>query len=127
MFLGFVAVAQPENVLGCGLHVAEGAFLDLGSLPVLHCCLDPCVEVVLALGRKLVLDSMVGVPVDACDQIVIVWFAGKSVDALVLGFLEDDLLEFPPRLLQVKFITHRQWCLWAGPSQECACLPSPFS
>ena len=57
-------------MLGSGFDVAERALLDLGSFPVLDGCLDPCVEVVLALGRELFLDSMVGVPVDARDQIV---------------------------------------------------------
>ena len=45
MFLRFVPLAEPKDMLGCGINLTQWALLDLGGLTVLHCCLYPCVEV----------------------------------------------------------------------------------
>ena len=66
----------------------------------LNCCLYPGVEVLLVLWLQCFLHLMVGVPVNACDEILVMWSAGKSVDSLVFGLLKQCSLKLPPRVLE---------------------------
>ena len=86
MLLGFVPLAEPEDVLGRGVDLAQWTLLDLSGLPKLYSSLNPSAEVMLALGWQCLLHLMIRVPVNACDEVMVEGSAGNSVDALVLGF-----------------------------------------
>ena len=79
--------------------MAQGALLNLGGFTVMECSLYPRVEVVFVLLSQGFLDLMIGVPVNACEQVLVVGSAGKSADALLFGFMEKSSFEFPPWLL----------------------------
>ena len=109
-----------------GIDLTQRASFDLGGLTKLHCCLDPSVEVVLALGWQRFLHLMIGVPVEACDEVVMMRSAGQSVYALILGLLEQGPFQLPPRLLQVKLIAQHERSFRSVPSHQVGSLPAPF-
>ena len=43
---------------------------------------------------------MVGVPVKACDQVLVVLFACQSVDPLLFGFVCESAFDLPPGALE---------------------------
>ena len=81
---------------------------------------------VLALCREGFPHGMIGVPTQSGDEVVMVWSAGHSVDALCFGFLKQGPLQLPPRLMKVQLIAQHERGFWSGPSHECACLPAPL-
>ena len=68
----------------------------------------------------------VRVPVQACQQVMVVLIAGQPGGPLPLGFLCEDALQLPPRLLDVKLMGKKELGFGASPMKQLGRLPAPF-
>lgn len=86
MRLSSVPATQPQNVLGSSRDVTQGAAFGLGCIAEMECSLDPRVEMVFVLLLQVLPHLLIGVPVQAGDEILMMWFAGYPMNALLLCF-----------------------------------------
>lgn len=126
MLLGAVPTTEPQDVLGCGRNMAYRTAFGLVCIPELECPLHPCVEVMLVLLLQGLLHLLIGVPVKASDEILILRLAGQARNALLLRFVCQSLFNLPPWALDCDFIGQEQFGLRPDPPHELGWLPSPF-
>ena len=85
MALGFVPLAQPQHMLWCCRDSTQWAALGLVCITELEGGLYPGVQMMLLLLFKLFAHLPVCVPVQACKQVVVEWFAGQPGGSLPFG------------------------------------------
>ena len=78
------------------------------------------------LLREFGLELPEGVPVQACEQVLVVWPLCKSADALLLCFFVQEMLKLPPWVCHLDLIAEQELVLGAAPVHEVLCIPPPF-
>ena len=104
MLLSLMPLAQPNDMLWCGGHLAQRAHLRVACFFVMDGCLNPGLEVWPKVCRQLLDHLPVWVPVDACEQVLIVSLVGQSSCSLVSGFLLDGSFNLPPWVLEAELV-----------------------
>ena len=69
---------------------------------------------------------MIGVPVNAGEEVLVIGPAGNPANALLLGLQEKGPFKLPPGLVQTEFMCLEERSLRPCPPQEGGSLPSPF-
>ena len=78
------------------------------------------------LLRQLGLEVLVGVPVKPCQQVLVVGPPCKSIGALLLRFVIEQVFKLPPWMCQVGFSWRHEVSFWPGPVQYVLYIPTPF-
>ena len=89
-------------------------------------CLVPGPDVVGLAGTECFSGLLGYGPVNAADQRLAVFPAGKTALVLLFGFRDDGFFNLPPRLAEVDVGLCHEGCFIAMPLVEAVGAPSPF-
>ena len=103
VLLSSAPFAQPEHMLCRSRNVTEGTLFGSLCITEMDCSLNPCLQVPRLLFWELGFEAAVGVPVEPCEQVLMVWSPGKSVGALLLCLSVQEVPDLPPLVRDVHF------------------------
>ena len=126
MVLLFVPFTHPNDLFWSGRYLANWACFGFAGFSVLDCSLYPCGQRLALSVWQLLADLSVGVPIKPCQQMLMIGSGRKSACLLVLGFQEQGLFQFPPRVPQSKGVGVKVWCLGSCPVKKLLDRPLPF-
>lgn len=118
MRLSMVPFAEPEDVLRCSWDLANGALLALASFSKMNRSLNPCFQVGLEFCREASDHLSENLPIKACDEVLMMWPLRQPGCSLVASFQQQDLLYFPPRVLEGELVLHQQRGGLSGPPAD---------
>ena len=126
MGLRFVPFAQPKHMLGCGRDMADGTRFGAFCITVVDCSLHPGLQVSRLLFWQLGFEDSVRVPVQPCEQVLVMWSACKSVGALLVCLLGQVMFNLQPLICDVHLSCKHEVCGRPGPVEQVMNVPSPL-
>ena len=107
-------------------NLANGAKFGFAIFFEVDSPLGPCPQVRFVFPWDAADHLSVGVPVDACNQVLMVLFTGQPGGALGFGFLQQCTFKLPPWILDGDLIFHQVWSSGSVPSVDVIDLPIPL-